>query len=408
MKKQMRRLLMLFFCCILMAPVMAQQKNITYKLYGFVRDDLFYNSRKNVDAVDGLFHLFPLNEDIDAHGSDLNAVPSTNLSSITTRFGVDFSGPDVGAAKLTARVEADFTGSSATPYLLYLRQAYINLSWKGGSSLLAGHAWHPLFGEVVPDVLDLSTGCPFQPFNRSPQIRYRYTKNKVSLTASAIYQTTSFSPGPAGKSSEYLKNGGIPELFAGINYKDKDFLGGVGVEMLSLKPRTATSLKVNERLTTTSFVAQAQYKSGDLFIAGKTFLASNLGHTSLLGGYIASSFDSATEELKYTAQRHSTSWLNITYGDKWRGGLFLGYSKNLGTGKALLAKNTPFYGNGFNIDQLSNEMLTFSYNLPHWKAGVEYSATTAWYGDTALSNGKVSNTHPITGHRVLAVLMYFF
>jgi hypothetical protein len=239
-------------------------------------------------------------------------------------------------------------------------------------------------------------------------VRYRYTSNGLSLTAAAVYQTTSLSPGPNGKSEEYLKNGILPELFAGINYQGNGFLGGVGAELLSLKPRVQAAITgkpaiVNERLTTTSFVAQAQYKSGAFFIGAKSFLAQNLGHTNLLGGYGLASINGVQT---YTAQRHSTSWLDITYGDKWRGGLFMGYSKNLGTGKSL-ASNV-FYGNGFDIDQLANGVLTFSYNLPHWKAGIEYSATTAWYGDVDLRNGKVSNTTPITGHRILGILMYMF
>lgn len=404
----MRKWIILLFCINLVASIMAQQKNVSYKFSGFIRDDLFLNSRKNVEGVDGLFHLYPLNESLDAKGKDLNAVPNSSLSSITARLWLDVAGPDVGTAKLAGKIEADFTGTAATPYLLYLRQAFLSLTWEGGSQLLVGQTWHPLFGEVVPDVLDLTTGAPFNPFNRSPMLRYRYTTKGLSLTAAAVYQTTSLSAGPNGKSEEYLKNGLVPELFAGINYQSKGFLGGVGAELLSLKPRTQAAVngqpeKVDERLTTASFVAQAQYKSGAFFIAAKSFLAQNLGHTTLLGGYGLASING---QQTYTAQRHSTSWLDITYGAKWRGGLFLGYSKNLGTDKPL-ASNV-FYGNGFDIDQLANGSLSFSYNLPHWKAGIEYSATTAWYGDVDLRNGKVSNTTPITGHRILGILMYMF
>jgi hypothetical protein len=406
-------------CFFVITSAMAQQKT-SYTLYGFVRDELFYNSRKNVEAVDGDFHLFPLNTSLDSQAKDLNASPNSSLYSFATRLGLDLVGPNVGRAGLSAKIEADFTGSAATPFLFYLRQAYLRLHWEKGASVLLGHTWHPLFGDVAPDVLNLSTGSPFQAFNRSPMLNFQYTKGRISLQAAAIYQLTSLSPGVNGKSEEYLKYSNIPELFAGLNYRHKAFLAGLGVEMLSIKPRlqaTGTHLegsvgvaggvyKVDERLTTTSFVAQAQYKAGNLFIAGKTFLASNLGHTLMLGGYGVSSVDISTGKQTYTSLRHSTSWLNVAYGGKWRGGLFLGYSKNLGTQEALVS-NT-FYGTGFDIDQLAAALVSFSYNLPHWKAGIEYSLTTAWYGDVNLLNGKVSNTTPISNHRVLGVIMYLF
>lgn len=416
----MKQFLVFLSFLFVIPSVAAQQRKISYRFYGFVRNELFYNSRRNVEAVDGDFHLFPLNESPDAQGKDLNASPNSSLYSFTSRFGLDLAGPEVGSAGLSARIEGDFTGSASAPFLFYLRQAYIRLNWQQGGSLLVGQTWHPLFGEVAPDVLNLSTGSPFQPFNRSPMLSFQYAKGGLSLQAAAIYQLTSLSPGVNGKSEEYLKYSNIPELFAGLTYRSKGFLAGLGAEMLSIRPRLQATgsriegnvgvadgiYKVNERLTTTSFMVQAQYRAGSLFIAGKTFLASNLGHTLMPGGYGIASVETSTGKQTYASLRHSTSWLNVTYGDKWRGGLYLGYSKNLGTNKALV-RNT-FYGTGFDIDRLAAALVSFSYNLPHWKAGMEYSLTTAWYGDVDLRNGKVQNAAPISNHRLLGLIVYFF
>jgi hypothetical protein len=52
--------------------------------------------------------------------------------------------------------------------------------------------------------------------------------------------------------------------------------------------------------------------------------------------------------------------------------------------------------------------IQLSYNLPHWKLGVEYTPSVAWYGDMNAKNGKIENTHSITNHRVLGVVMYMF
>ena len=65
-------------CCLALAG-QAQKKNFTYKFYGQVRGDLFYNSRANEETVDGLFYLFPKDHQYDADGNDLNATPNRSF-----------------------------------------------------------------------------------------------------------------------------------------------------------------------------------------------------------------------------------------------------------------------------------------------------------------------------------------
>ena len=192
-------------CCLALAG-QAQKKNFTYKFYGQVRGDLFYNSRANEETVDGLFYLFPKDHQYDADGKDLNATPNGSFYLLYSRLGVDVTGPNIGKAKTSAKLETDFRGSGSNWSILRIRHAYVNLDW-GTSAVLVGQTWHPLFGDVSPQMLNLCTGAPFQPFNRSPQIRYRYTSSKgLQLTAAAIWQLQYLSAGPNGKSEEYIKN----------------------------------------------------------------------------------------------------------------------------------------------------------------------------------------------------------
>lgn len=99
--------------------------------------------------------------------------------------------------------------------------------------------------------------------------------------------------------------------------------------------------------------------------------------------------------------------MNITYGDKWKPTLFVGYTKNLGTSKQLVSNKT-IYGMGLDVDQLLTTSLGFSYNLPHWQFGFEGSVCTAWYGDLKKDNGKVDSTHNVKNFRVLGLMMYYF
>lgn len=408
----------LTLCALLVAcsaSVNAQKKNFSYQFYGFVRGDLFYNTRANQAPVDGNFYLYPLDHDYDRDGKDINAVPNGSFYTFTTRLGMDMQGPKIGKAKSSAKVEVDFGGFSASTTMLRIRQAYIALDWEY-SRLLIGQTWHPLFGSVVPDVLNLSTGAPFQPFNREPQLTYTWRTGNFALTASALWQLQYTSSGPDGPSEKYLKNSCVPEFYAGADYRSGRWVAGAGLHLISLKPRTVSEgtdaagnsyrTKVNERMTTFSCEAHFHYQAPDWSIAAKTLMASCLDHTALLGGYGISYIDAETGEQRYTPMRHSTSWVNLTVGKRWKGHLYAGYTKKLGCSKALVSEEQ--YGLGLNIDQLCVCNVAFSYNLPHWQIGVEYLPATAWYGDTNLANGRVVNTHAVTNHRVLGLVMYYF
>ena len=407
----MRRLtvLLCFFLCTLLSAVYAQKKKFSYKFYGQVRGDLFYNSRSNAEIVDGLFHLYPKDIAPDADGKDLNARPDGSFYLLYSRLGLDVSGPNIGKAKSSVKIELDFRGSGSNFALFRIRHAYVNLDW-GKSAVLIGQTWHPLFGDVYPQMLNLSTGAPFNLFNRSPMLRYRYTNSGWQLTAAAIWQLQYLSAGPNGKSEEYIKNSCIPEFFVGADYKGNNWVAGAGMEVLSLKPRTQSTVgqsvyKVNERITSLSFEAHAKYTNNDWMVSAKTMLASNLTQGCMLGGYGVTAIDARTGEQEYTPFRHSTTWINVVYGKKWQPGLFVGYLKNLGTSKALAGST---YGVGLDVDQVFTTNVQLSYCLPHWKIGMEYSPSVAWYGDMNKGNGKIVNTHSVTNHRILGVVMYMF
>ena len=195
----MKKSILLLIALLTFFPMRAQKGDFTYKFYGFVRGDLFYNSRANMAPIDGNFYLYPLGKSPDANGKDLNATPNGSFYTFTSRLGLDVTGPNVGKARTAAKIETDFGGFSGSHTMLRLRQAYVSLDW-GRSDLLVGVTWHPLFGAVVPDVLNLSTGAPYQPFNRSPQLRFRQKFGKAQLSAALVWQLQYLSNGPMGMS----------------------------------------------------------------------------------------------------------------------------------------------------------------------------------------------------------------
>lgn len=284
----MKRFFLLITATFVFVSVSAQVKDFSYKFYGRVRTDVFYNSRHNVESVEGAFFMYPKDVQLDANGEDLNAVSNSGDFIFCTRLGLDITGPMLFNAKTTAKIETDFGGFSTSVLgnftTLRIRHAYVNLDW-GRSSLLVGQTWHPLFGEVLPSIVNLNTGCPFQPFSRSPQLQYNYKFSRFNIKAAAVFQNQYRSSGPLGsKMLEYSRDAVLPEMFAGIDYRKEGFIVGVGADVLTLTPRTQSTkgeltYKVSERNVSASLLAFASYSSEWWKLNAKTIYGQNNVHT---------------------------------------------------------------------------------------------------------------------------------
>ena len=408
----MKKLFLLLYLSLIafnsIAEEVESKNGFKLKIYGQVRADLFYNTRANVESVDGLFYSYPMDIKPDAEGNDLNDQDNSNFYLLYSRLGLDVNGPKLGSAKTSAKIEFDFRGSGTTLSLIRLRHAYFNFNW-GKSSVLAGQTWHPFFGEVSPQMLNLNTGAPFQPFSRAPQVRYRFNHKGLQLTASAVWQSQFLSNGPEGKSNKYIKNSCVPEIHFGADYKTSNLIVGAGADMTSLVPRTQATVngntyKVDERITSVSGEIHAKYTTPMWQFAAKSTLASNLTQTSMLGGYGVCDIDPITGQQSYTPTYNSSSWVNVVWGKKWKVGIFGGYMKNLGTTKEV----SSLIGTGVDVDQIVCGSAEVTYNLPHWRIGVEYNYTTAWYGDLNKANGKIINTHSVDNHRAVVSASFMF
>ena len=369
------------------AGAMAQKKGFDYTFYGQVRTDVFYNSRSNSETVDGLFYMYPKDVNPDADGNDLNGKANNGFYVLYTRLGVDVKGPMLGKIKTSAKVEADFRGSGTSYSTVRIRHAYFNLAWNG-SALLVGQTWHPLYGDVAPDILNLNMGAPYQPFSRAPQIRYKFNTKHFGPSSDI--------PGATGttKSQSFLKNSLVPEFYVGLDYKATGLIAGVGAHLSSMTPRTQSvyndkTYEVNERVTGVSAEAHVKYTHDLWLVAAKSVLGSNLTQTSTVGGYGITATDARTGEQEYTPLRVSHTWLNVMYGRKWRGNV------------------SGLIGTGTNIDQLTTATAELTFNLPNWKFGAEYSWIAAWYGSND-AKGKVVDTHQVDNHRIVLTALFQF
>ena len=403
----MKKTFILCLLSIVCFNASAQDKAVKAEIYGFVRNYFTYDSRSCVQSNEGLFNMLPNDIKPGTNGEDLNAIPSVRFLSMTTRFGLNVTGPEIWGAKSTAKIESDFCGaSSGTAFNLRIRQAYTKLAWEH-SDLLVGQAWHPMAGDLMPEVFSLATGAPFNPFNRSPQVRYNYTPVKgLSFTAAALYQYQYGSVGLDGKTSNtYSRYALVPELFVGVTAKGKHLTGMLGANASTIAPRvTANDMLVDERLVSYSFMASGSLKVDDLSVRAKAVYGQNTSHMQQPTGFgIVETFDNGVNN--YENMQLGSAWITMMYGKKLRYGFFAGWMKNYGSAgdkfTSLVVRNNA------GMDQAYRFSPIVTYKVQNMTVGLEYEHTAAAYG-TYQPNGTVTNTHWVANHRVCAMLKYDF
>ena len=392
-----------------------------FKPYGFIRNYALFDTRATKALAEDIYFFIP--QDIKKVGAaeDVNAVPNFNYQAITTRLGVDILGYQIGDTKIAGKIEGDFycLNSSGNTGTFRMRQAYVDLIWDGlgrdedtNLSLRIGQGWHPLAADMAHGI-NLETGAPFSPFNRSAQVMFNATFNKVTLTAGILEQLQYRSNGPDGSTNKYQRHAIIPEVYAGISLKSGGFLGRVGVSVLSIRPRygySAAGVKYNEMLTTVNPFMYLQYTKNLFQVKAKTVYAQAGEHMQLNSGYVGWLVDPVKDIADYAPIQSSVSFVSFQYGKKWQVLGMLGYQQNLGTTKEVGALNTVYFsGNGYsNIARMARVTPTVMYNLGRMQFGLEYDYTMVQYGTIADNHRKIVNSglHWVGNHRILLMAKF--
>ncbi|MDA3930239.1 MAG: hypothetical protein PF541_14915 [Prolixibacteraceae bacterium] len=396
------------------------------QFYGFIRNEFFVDTYKGIDGAHEQYYLLPVYVGKDANGDDINQQTSANMTALASRMGVNITGPEIFGAKSTANIEYDFGGIVASePTLFRIRKAYVALKWEQ-SSVLMGQTWHPFWsGDIFPTVASLNTGAPFQPFNRSPQLRYDYKTGNFKLTGAALYQLQYVSPdmiegrSHQQTSTQAKRNAVLPEFVGNIEFRKESIVVGAGISHNLTKPKMKITndagevYNAKETLTSMSYIGYIQYKKDKLKLQVKSVYGQNLKHLLMAGGYGIASRNGATGIETYTNYTNLTAYLNMVYGKKWQVGLLAGYGLNMGTQEALAdmgggaAKTTGLFTNAQNFYRIAPHV---ALNVSKLRMVLEYERTSANYGVGGfnLSDGLYSETHTATNNRVVFMMMYFF
>lgn len=415
-----------------------KEKNFGIIFSGYVKTDIFFDTRQSVGLRDGHFLLFPEGPKIDAEGSDINAKATYNFLSIQTRLAGSIWGPDALGAKTSGYFEAEFFGNiNPNINTFRLRHAWVKLNWKS-TELMVGQWWHPMFvPECSPATVSFNTGAPFVVFSRNPQIKLTQKLGNFSIALTMLSQVDFMSDGPDGANTKYIRNSVIPESNIQLQYitqnytKEILFICGAGVNFQMLTPRLSSTVTITPAYDTVKNgivvhhdAVTATYNSGSVktwamaynayaklklkkqtFKVGGEYGGNNNAYT-MLGGYVVKSVTDVTRNMvEYANVRSFACWAEWhTNNLRLQPGLFVAYGRNLGVGEAVKG---PYYARGSNIDYAYRISPRLVFNSNNFRLAGEIEYTAAGYGTTN-EKGYVCNTTEVGVLRFLVGIYYFF
>jgi len=419
----MKKFYFLFFILLPLIAFNQDKNNFSVNLHGFVKSDMFFDTRQTVDVREGHFLLYPKNEVLDPDGKDVNAKSTLNLLSIQTRLKLLATGPDVWGAKTSGYIEGEFFGTTDADISGFrLRHAFIKLAWPK-TEFLVGQYWHPLFNvRCFPGTVSFNTGAPFQPFTRNPQIRITQKLGNFNIALAGVWQRDFPDTGPDGGSTKYLRNSATPAFNLRFEYyikntaNDNEFLIGASANYKTLVPRLVTdsSYQTHAKVSNMSFAFYTKYVNKVITVKLYGFLGEDAYNLTMIGGYAVTGItDPVKNIVEYTPLSTASAWAEInTNGEKFQFGLFGGYTKNLGSKDEIIGS---VYARGADIDNVYRISGRMIYNNGNFRLAPEIEYTVASYA-TKDENGKpnidkfgnVTDSKPIGNLRVLVGFYYFF
>jgi len=415
MKKSIFLLTLAFFPLLIFSQ---DEPAFGIKFTGFVKTDIIWDSRQTIDIREGHFLLYPKPELLDPDGNDINAKASFNFLSIQTRLRGDIKGPDALGAKTSGAIEGEFFGMADGDINGFrLRHAYVKLNWKT-TELMVGQFWHPMFiTSCYPDVVSFNTGAPFLVFSRNPQIRLTQDIKGFRVILAALSQIDFKSTGPNGPSTKYIRNSAIPSLNLNLEYSKKntengkEFLVGATGNFKRLIPRLGTGkgYKTSEGINSLAGMAYIKLGFPEVVVKLAGLYGQNMYDYTMLGGYAILDAEPDTIKGFETYENITTlsAWVEVmTTGKKMQGGIFLGYSKNLGAQEPIVLLPIT-YSRSPDIAYLYRIAPRFIYNAGKFRLAPEIEYTVAGYGN-ANNKDVVEDVKPVGNLRFLLGVYYFF
>ena len=374
------------------------QEETSATLYGYAKGEFAFDSRQVIAAREGNFI------DLASPNVTGNNVANFNGWGIESRLGVKIAGPEFFGMKSEALIEGHFFGNNGQTNNFGLRHAYVKLS-SDKVEWLVGQFWHPMFvTNVSPGTYNFNAGSPFQPFNRSPQIRFS-TKGNARFTLAAVTERDFTSLVLNGKGN--AAKSGLPAFHAQLQFgSDDKFVGGFGANVKFTR-NTEANAKTAHGKTLAAFnvlaYAKAQFTEN---FAWKIYGNYGQNPSELLQlGSVA--YNPLKDDLKNSTTLSLWTEFAGKFSDSFEWGVFGGYSQDFGFnnkdfGNALYASSfavSNAYGSVGNPVSTWRVSPRVGWKSGNTKLGVELDYTSTTYGAYDYANkGKLKKyTQDATG-----------
>ncbi len=369
---------------------------------GFIKFDMYYNTRQIVSAREGHYYLYP--QPIDE--KDLNSDPFFNMANFQSRVWLKINGKKAYGAEVSGKIEADFFGTgNGLENVLRLRHAFIKMSWPK-IDVLFGQYWSPLFTlDVFPQVVNFNTGAPFQPFARFPQISIKWKiAESLSVLGAATMQRDAFQE-ISGR--EVQQRSGIPAIHLQGIWKQGTFLFGTGGYWKALRPE-----KGGENIYADALTIFSKLGFNNLNIRMKYISGNDLSDHIMLGGY-AIIENTETGIIDFRPTNLNSYWLDAEYAfNKLLIGIFTGFTENYGMKTELEPDDVYTFkarsSNILTVFRISPRIVWKRNNL---KFALELDRTDALYTSAYADNLKPEKSEddkPVVNDRLLFAVYLSF
>ncbi len=413
----MRKLLLLFLSVIFLPGILISQETEqqhSLKFSGYIGYEMYFDTYNSATTRDGQVYLYPLAEDLDINGDDINQNFQSQMLSIQSRTRLTSSGLSAFGADVKGVIEGDFLGTAeAYTRLFRLRHAFIQLNWEK-SELITGQTWHPMFVTgCYPSVFSFGAGAPFHPLSRVPQIRYTFKPtSNFDLMGAILYHGDFKSSGPAWAQ----QNSGLPDIQFQFRFHNDFIFTGftAGYKFLTPRTETAAGIKTNETIGSYNLQAFAKFTTKPVTVKVEGIYGQNLSNYVMIGGYGAAEdpTDVNFDDYSYTNINTISVWSEVvTNFKKFNAGIFAGYSSNLGAKDDYYSLTTPTlaYERGRDIDYIFRISPRVQYTSGKLTFILEHMMTGAAYGTAFDSKHKATDTDsPTINHRILLGAKYSF
>jgi len=380
MKKQIMALL-----ALAVAQVGLAQEETSATLYGYAKGEFAFDSRQVVAAREGNFI------DLASPNVTGNNVANFNGWGIESRLGVKVTGPDFFGMKSEALIEGHFFGNNGQTNNFGLRHAYVKLS-SDRVEWLVGQYWHPMFvTNVSPGTYNFNAGSPFQPFNRSPQIRFS-TKGNARFTLAAVterdFTSLVYGSGNAAKS-------GLPAFHAQLQFgSDEKFVGGFGANVKFTRNGGANAKTAHGKtLAAFNFLAYAKAQFTENF-AWKVYGNFGQNPSELLQlGSLA--YSATKDDLKNSTTLSLWTEFAGKASESFEWGIFGGYSQDFGFNDKNFFSGAYDPKNAYSAAAAANPVSTWrvsprmGWKSGNTKLGLEFDYTSTTYGYYDGERGKL-------------------